>query len=166
MLLSGLERSWHAWRACCEATDSSLLRRLFALRAVARLVLVGGFIALLLHQPSAQADEEKRQIAEVVLTELPHAAQVTYRLVLAGGPFSYSQDGQIFANRERRLPMFTRGYYREYTVAAPNAANRGTRRMVCGGANAIAPKDCYYTDDHYRSFRRIVQRSPQGAGKQ
>lgn len=166
MLLSGLHRSWHAWRACWQSTDRSLISRISDPRAVALHMLVGGFVALLSHQPSARAEQEKRQIVDVVLTELPQAAQVTYRLVFAGGPFSYSQDGQIFANRERRLPTFTRGYYREYTVTAPNATSRGARRIVCGGENAVLPKDCYYTDDHYRSFRRIVQRSPSGAGKQ
>ena len=48
-----------------------------------------------------------------------------------------------------------RGYYREYTVASANTRDRGARRIVCGG-QATAPDNCYYTDDHYASFRRIV----------
>jgi ribonuclease T1 len=31
---------------------------------------------------------------------------------------------------------------------------RGGRRLVCGGAKK-APDTCYYSDDHYRSFRKI-----------
>jgi ribonuclease T1 len=28
---------------------------------------------------------------------------------------------------------------------------------VCGGAKPALPEACYYTDDHYASFRRIVK---------
>ena len=61
----------------------------------------------------------------------------------------------VFGNRERLLPLQKRGYYREYTVATPGSRDRGARRIVCGGA-ASRPENCYYTDDHYASFRRIV----------
>ena len=50
-----------------------------------------------------------------------------------------------------------RGYYREYTVRTPGSKNRGARRIVCGGSKAVSPEACYYTDDHYASFRRIAQ---------
>ena len=93
----------------------------------------------------------------VALAELPHEAQQTERLIRAGGPFPYAKDGQTFGNRERQLPRRERGYYREYTVPTPGAANRGARRIVCGGVPARKPEVCYYTDDHYASFRRIVQ---------
>lgn len=49
-----------------------------------------------------------------------------------------------------------RGYYREYTVKTPGARNRGARRIVCGGKPRV-PDACYYTSDHYASFRRIVE---------
>lgn len=74
-----------------------------------------------------------------------------------GGPFPYSKDGSVFGNRERQLPARTRGYYREYTVRTPGSRDRGARRIVCGGAAPKAPDACFYTDDHYTSFRRIVQ---------
>ena len=32
--------------------------------------------------------------------------------------------------------------------------NRGARRIICGGP-AKAPEACFYTSDHYRSFKRI-----------
>jgi ribonuclease T1 len=53
-------------------------------------------------------------------------------------------------NRERLLPEKARGYYREYTVPTPGARDRGARRIVTGRDG-----EAYYTDDHYRSFRRI-----------
>ena len=70
--------------------------------------------------------------------------------IARGGPFEYRQDGGVFQNRERRLPMQPRGYYREYTVATPGARDRGPRRIVTGGD---PPVEYWYTHDHYRSFR-------------
>lgn len=93
----------------------------------------------------------------VALAELPPEAQQTERLIRAGGPFPYSKDGVTFGNRERLLPRRDRGYYREYTVPTPGSRNRGARRIVCGGTPAVKPEVCYYTEDHYASFRRIVQ---------
>lgn len=93
----------------------------------------------------------------VALAELPVEAQQTERLIRNGGPFPYAKDGTVFGNRERLLPRQPRGYYREYTVRSPAARDRGARRIVCGGRTATAPQACYYTADHYASFKRIVQ---------
>ena len=93
----------------------------------------------------------------VALAELPPEAQQTEKLIRAGGPFPFTKDGTTFGNRERLLPRRDRGYYREYTVPTPGSRNRGARRIVCGGAPPINPEVCYYTEDHYASFRRIVQ---------
>ena len=76
-------------------------------------------------------------------------------MIFQGGPFAYEKDGTVFGNRERLLPGHARGFYREYTVATPGARNRGARRIVCGGKPKL-PEACYYTDDHYASFRKIV----------
>ena len=92
--------------------------------------------------------------AAVSVTELPQQALQTYRLIHQGGPFAYAKDGVVFGNRERVLPTHKRGYYLEYTVATPGSRDRGARRIVCGGAPKT-PDACYYTDDHYASFRRI-----------
>ena len=62
----------------------------------------------------------------------------------------------MFGNRERMLPQARRGFYREYTVATPGSRDRGARRIVCGGPPR-APHACYYTADHYASFRMIVE---------
>jgi ribonuclease T1 len=96
-------------------------------------------------------------LAEVALATLPSQAQQTHRLILAGGPFPYRKDGSTFQNRERLLPLHPRGFYREYTVKTPGSPDRGARRIVCGGTRPTAPEACYYTGDHYASFRRIVQ---------
>jgi ribonuclease T1 len=84
--------------------------------------------------------------------ELSGEAHETFALIRSGGPFPYAQDGAIFANRERLLPPGPRGSYREYTVRTPGRRDRGARRIVARENGEI-----YYTDDHYRSFRRILQ---------
>lgn len=91
----------------------------------------------------------------ITVAALPQQGLQTYHLIHQGGPFAHEKDGTVFGNRERLLPLHTRGYYREYTVATPNLRARGARRIVCGGAPKT-PDACYYTADHYGSFRRIV----------
>ena len=88
--------------------------------------------------------------ASVSIDRLPAEAQQTISVIRAGGPFPYERDGVVFGNRERLLPAKPKGYYREYTVRTPRARDRGARRIVKGAAGEL-----YYTDDHYRSFRRI-----------
>jgi len=83
---------------------------------------------------------------------LPAEAIETLGAIKRGGPFPYARDGAIFQNREGHLPDRAQGYYREYTVATPGARDRGARRIVAGGH---PPEVFYYTDDHYRSFRRV-----------
>ena len=83
---------------------------------------------------------------------LPPEALETLSLIRRGGPFPYRKDGSTFHNREKRLPLKGRGYYREYTVPTPGERTRGARRIVTGGK---PPTVYYYTADHYRSFRRI-----------
>lgn len=95
-------------------------------------------------------------LGTVVREDLPAEARATERLIRNGGPFPYSKDGTVFGNRERLLPSQRRGFYREYTVKTPGVRHRGARRLVCGGERPREPEACYYTDDHYASFRRIV----------
>ena len=74
-------------------------------------------------------------IPTIAAAELPPEARETMRLIARGGPFPYSKDGAI-----------------SYTGRTPGASNRGARRIVSGRANEL-----YYTDDHYASFRRIIE---------
>lgn len=89
------------------------------------------------------------------MSTLPPQARDTYRRILAGGPFPYDKDGSVFGNRERLLPLHPRGHYREYTVKTPGSSDRGARRIVCGGTRPEAPEACFYTADHYASFRLL-----------
>ena len=91
-------------------------------------------------------------LEETKASDLPPEARATLSLIKAGGPFPHAQDGRVFSNRERLLPMQNRGYYREYTVRTPGARDRGARRIVAGSGG-----EYYYTADHYRSFRRILE---------
>ena len=86
----------------------------------------------------------------VAAAELPPEARQTLRLIRDGGPFPFERDGVVFRNLERMLPSRDKGYYREYTVITPGLRHRGARRIVAGRGGEL-----YYTDDHYRSFRRI-----------
>lgn len=91
----------------------------------------------------------------IALNELPAQGQRTYSAILNGGPFRHEKDGTVFGNRERQLPREQRGHYREYTVDTPGSRDRGARRIVCGG-EPTTPAACWYTADHYASFRRIA----------
>jgi ribonuclease T1 len=95
-------------------------------------------------------------MGQVSLASLPPEARHTESLIRSGGPFASSRDGVVFGNRERLLPRQPRGYYHEYTVPTPGARDRGARRIVCGGSQPRSAEVCFYTDDHYASFRRIV----------
>jgi ribonuclease T1 len=112
--------------------------------------------------PAAQAKGPAPQASSssIALADLPKQARETYALILAGGPFAYDKDGTVFGNRERQLPAEKRGYYREYTVKTPYARTRGAKRIVCGGSQSVGkpnqPEVCYYTEDHYASFKRIA----------
>lgn len=93
--------------------------------------------------------------ASISVAELPRQGAQVYGLIRQGGPFAHEKDGVVFGNRERLLPIQKRGYYREYTVTTPGSRDRGVRRIVCGG-QPRTPDTCYYTADHYASFRKIV----------
>jgi ribonuclease T1 len=95
-------------------------------------------------------------LSAVSLGSLPVEVRSTELLVRSGGPFPYSKDGIVFGNRERLLPSRPRGYYREYTVRTQGSRDRGARRLVCGGALPRSPDACFYTDDHYASFRQVA----------
>jgi ribonuclease T1 len=88
----------------------------------------------------------------IFAANLPAEAQQTLALIKAGGPFPYERDGIIFGNFEKRLPLHPRGYYHEYTVKTPWRKDRGPRRIIAGRDG-----NYFYTDDHYRTFRRIAE---------
>ena len=126
--------------AGCTSAPTAVIRyRLAAVLAV-------GLALFALALPSAA----QRGAADVPVAQLPREARETLGLIRKGGPFPYERDGIVFGNFEKRLPLRERGYYREYTVPTPGVRSRGVRRLVAGRGGEI-----YYTDDHYRSFRRV-----------
>lgn len=95
-------------------------------------------------------------VPSIALSELPVQGQAVMKLIYQGGPFRHDKDGTVFRNREKLLPLSPSGFYREYTVRTPGERSRGARRIVCGGQRPTTPDACYYTADHYASFRQIV----------
>jgi len=122
------------------------------MRGVKTLCLI--LIGLLFWQPLAQAwlFTVGVAIANISVVSLPLEARETLTLIKQGGPFPYSRDGKVFGNREHRLPSQPCAFYHEYTVKTPGVHNRGARRIVCG---IVA--ECYYTDNHYQTFKRIKE---------
>ena len=100
----------------------------------------------------SEAPLQPTQSGGVSLSSLPKEAHDTLRLIKQGGPFPYSKDDTVFSNYEGLLPAKSKGYYHEYTVITPGSPDRGARRIVAG-----SPGEYYYTSDHYRSFRRILE---------
>jgi guanyl-specific ribonuclease Sa len=100
----------------------------------------------------ATSSQSQPTLPSPAASALPAEARDTLARIASGGPFAHRQDGQVFQNRERRLPSRPRGWYREYTVDTPGSGDRGARRIVTGGD---PPAEFWYSDDHYRSFHRI-----------
>jgi ribonuclease T1 len=121
--------------------------------SVVALTVVATMAALL---PAAHARGNIDALPEIRASELPPEARETLTRIRRGGPFEYDRDGVAFGNREQSLPSRRRGYYHEYTVRTPGERTRGARRIVCGGPRE-RPDACFYSDDHYRSFRRISE---------
>lgn len=131
LLLLALGLGWQAWRAPVPPAAPAP---------------VAGADSTTAAQPAPRSDAQRD-------AALPPEAEATLALIRRGGPFPYRQDGSVFGNREGRLPPQPRGWYREYTVPTPGLGHRGARRIVTGGD---PPREWYYTDDHYASFRRIT----------
>ena len=118
-------------------------------RVWVRRLFLAALASVALSATASAREPAPQPMPEIPAAELPKEARDTLALVRRGGPFPYRKDGATFGNFERQLPVRARGYYREYTVPTPGARDRGARRIVAGGG------EYYYTDDHYRSFRRI-----------
>jgi ribonuclease T1 len=121
--------------------------RIAALGGLAALVstlVVGGVTATATAAPSA--------VGSICYSGLPSQAHHTLDLIDSGGPFPYSQDGAVFQNRERLLPIQTStSYYHEYTVITPGSPDRGARRIITGKKT----NEDYYTANHYASFSLV-----------
>jgi ribonuclease T1 len=120
--------------------------------AAGRLAVIFGTLLLLFAAFAGAEAPQARHFASIHAVDLPAEAGETLALIRRGGPFPYSRDDIVFSNRERLLPDAPRGTYREYTVRTPGRRDRGPRRIISSRDGVL-----YYTDDHYRSFRRIVE---------
>lgn len=118
-------------------------------------VLAGGAGLVVAKGPNSPHGENSPAAVTIALADLPAQGRQTYALIAKGGPFPFDKDGTVFGNRERLLPRQKNGYYLEYTVKTPGLRSRGAQRIVCGG-KPRQPDACYFTADHYGSFRRIV----------
>jgi ribonuclease T1 len=103
----------------------------------------------------AGARDPQSGLAFIARSALPPEGRTTLNLIERGGPFPYARDGVAFGNREGVLPRAARGTYREYTVRTPGSSDRGARRIVCGPP-LNSTEHCFYTDDHYASFRKVA----------
>ncbi|MEV8529107.1 ribonuclease domain-containing protein [Streptomyces sp. NPDC052000] len=116
--------------------------------AVAATLLVGPTATA---APASATSVSIKAVGSICSSALPSQAHDTLKLIDAGGPFPYPQDGVVFQNREHVLPSQSRGYYHEYTVITPGSPTRGARRIVTGRKN----HEDYYTADHYATFKRV-----------
>jgi ribonuclease T1 len=121
--------------------------RYLAVIALAASTLIGVSAAEARREPAGA-------LPPIAAVELPKEARITLARIRDKGPFPYERDGVPFGNREGMLPPRPRGYYHEYTVETPGSRSRGARRIVCGGETATLA-ECYYSADHYQSFKSI-----------
>ncbi|MFE4667873.1 ribonuclease domain-containing protein [Streptomyces sp. NPDC056716] len=122
--------------------------RLGVAAALLSALLVGGSVTA--HTATA-ATAAPTAYGSICYGDLPSQAYDTLDLIARGGPFPYPQDGTVFQNRERLLPIQSAGYYHEYTVETPGSSTRGAKRVVTG----VQHEEDYYTADHYVSFDLI-----------
>ena len=112
-------------------------------------------LALWIAPAAAQRESTPQRVqatlADIRVKDLPPEARETLKLIERGGPYQYDRDGIVFGNFEKRLLIKERGYYHEFTVRTPAVKHRGARRIITGKGG-----EKYYSDDHYKTFKRIV----------
>ncbi len=132
---------------------------------------------------SIEIDEEKKDKCKYQNQGLNYGSDITPKIsdkrrveaiinliikIINCEPLPFKEDGQIFFNKEKKLPEMPKGYYQEYTLiipkdadkefyigdtkytAYPSYGSRGPERLVIGGGKTI-----YYTPTHYDSFVEI-----------
>jgi ribonuclease T1 len=102
-------------------------------------------------EETPQRERIQMALADISVKQLPPEARDTISLIEKNGPYPHDRDGIVFGNFEKRLPVKERGYYNEFTVKTPGVKHRGARRIVTGKGG-----EKYYSDDHYKTFKRIV----------
>lgn len=122
-----------------------------------RLAIVVGMSCIILSSAcqAKQTVDSVSGLPWISKSSLPKEGKKVLKLIAKGGPFPYKKDGTRFGNYERILPKKAKNYYREYTVRTPGLRHRGARRLVCGGTDKKSIRECYYTADHYKTFKRV-----------
>lgn len=98
---------------------------------------------------------------DVTVAELPPEAQQKLKLIKAGGPFPYKDDGIRYRNGNKKLPIKRKGYYRVYIVPTPGVKGLGKRRIVVGAGrdnNYATSGEYWYTSDDYEILHRIREK--------
>ncbi len=132
---------------------------------------VAGVIALAIAIPAlvmAQAGFGQPQIGSVVgrVNVLPSVRVVDFGKVIytgrmdvnptidrirAGKKLNHNNDGSIFTNVQKRLPVSTDSqYYREFVHQMNGFPFPGPQRVVIGKRGEV-----FYTGDHYSTFFRV-----------
>ena len=127
------------------------LLRLFIVLALA----VGfGTAAARDHRQRLQARARATESDPVALAALPAEARETLALIKRGGPFPYPRkDGSTFGNFE--APAAEAAWALPRIHRADAGFPRPRCRRIVAGSPPETSGEYYYTDDHYRSFRRI-----------
>ena len=81
----------------------------------------------------------------------------TLTRIRRGKRHPHRRDGSTFYNREKRLPLKPRGYYKEYVHPTRGMRGPGPQRIVIGRNG-----ETYYTADHYRTFEKIPEQVAKG----
>nr|MDH4387730.1 ribonuclease domain-containing protein [Fimbriimonas sp.] len=75
----------------------------------------------------------------------------TINRIRAGVKLPHNNDGSIFTNRERKLPVSSdSSYYREFVHQMSGFPFPGPQRVIIGKNGVV-----YYTGDHYVKFYRV-----------
>ena len=77
--------------------------------------------------------------------------QATLDRIGRGERDPHRNDGAVYRNLNRVLPLRARGYYHEYVYRARRYGPVGPERVIAGQGG-----DVYYTPDHYETFQRFV----------
>lgn len=135
------------------------------MRILSRTLLSVAIAALL--SPAASGEGAKSLYTEPGRT-VPHVRVVSHgKVVFSGtmdlGPtldriargekYPHRNDGSVFGNRERLLPLKPKNWYREYVVPTPGEKGPGPQRVIFGRDG-----EGFYSPDHYRTFIPLNER--------